>query len=105
MLAYAVRQRTREIAIRVAIGAEPRRITGLFLSQGSGVLMAGLVLGAGGALGIGRLLETQLVGVATGDPATLAGSGLAFATVALAAIWWPARRAAASDPATALRSD
>ncbi len=105
LVAYAVRQREREIAIRVAIGAEPGRITRLFLSQGSGVLAAGLLFGIAGALATRRLLETQLVGVATSDPATLVGSSVAFAGAALAAMWWPSRRAAATEPATALRGE
>ena len=105
LVAYAVRQREREIAIRVAIGAESGRIVGLFLRQGSGVLAVGLLLGGAGVLGTSRLFETQLAGMATYDPATLAAVGLAFACVAIAAMWWPAWRAAATDPATALRAE
>ena len=63
VIAYAVRQREREIAVRIAIGAEPQSITALFVEQGSLVLLAGLVLGVAGAIGAGRTLESQLFGV------------------------------------------
>lgn len=104
LVAYAVRQREREIAIRVAIGAGPGRITRLFLGPASVVLVVGLTLGIGGALMTGRLLATQLVGVTSADPLALAGSCVAFALVALVATWWPSRHAASTDPAQALRS-
>jgi putative ABC transport system permease protein len=105
LVAYAVRHREREVAIRIAIGAQHGGITRLFLAQGSGVLVAGLLLGVAGAIGLGHVLETQAIGVATFDPAVLATGAFAFAVVALAAMWWPARLAAAVDPAIALRSD
>jgi predicted permease len=105
VIAYAVRQREREIAVRLAIGADPARITRLFLRQGGGILLAGLVLGLGGALGAGRVIESQLFGVTPRDPASLAAAVAAFATAGLFAIWWPSRRAAATDPALALRSE
>ena len=105
VIAYAVRQREREIAVRLAIGADPARITRLFLRQGSWILLAGLVLGLIGVLAGSRLIESQLYGVTPRDPATLAAAVAAFATAGLIAIWWPARRAAATDPAIALRSE
>ena len=105
VIAYAVRQREREIAVRLAIGADPSRITRLFLRQGSRILAAGLGVGLIGVLAGGRLIESQLFGVTPRDPATLAVCGAAFATAGLFAIWWPARRAAATDPAIALRSE
>jgi hypothetical protein len=105
VIAYAVRQREREIAVRLAVGAGPSHITRLFLRQGSGILAAGLALGVGAVLAGSRLLESQLFGVTARDPLTLAAAVVAFACVALAAIWWPARRAATTDPALALRSE
>ncbi|HJR59921.1 MAG TPA: ADOP family duplicated permease [Vicinamibacterales bacterium] len=105
VIAYAVRQREREIAVRLAIGADPARITRLFLQQGGSILLAGLLLGLAGALAAGRLIESQLYGVTPRDPLALASTVLAFATAGLLAIWWPARRAAATDPALALRSE
>ena len=105
VVAYAVRQREREIAVRMAIGADPARITRLFLRQGVWILSAGLLLGLAGALGAGRLIESQLFGVTPRDPLALATATAAFATAGLFAIWWPSRRAATTDPAIALRSE
>ena len=103
VVAYAVRQREREIAVRLAIGADPVQITRLFLRQGGAVLLTGLTLGVAGALAAGRMLESQLVGVTPGDPVALAAAVGAFATAGLFAIWWPSRHAGATDPAIALR--
>ena len=105
VIAYAVRQREREIAVRLAVGADPSRITRLFVRQGSWILAVGLVVGIGIALAGGRLLESQLVGVTSRDPATLGAAVAAFACAGLLAIWWPARRAATTDPALALRAE
>ena len=105
VIAYAARQREREIAVRLAIGADPRRITGLFVRQGGTILAVGLALGVCGALGAGRLLESQLFGVTPGDPIALAAAVAAFGAAGLAAIWWPSRRAASTDPALALRAE
>jgi putative ABC transport system permease protein len=78
-------------------------ITGLFLRQGGSVLTAGLLIGIVGALLLGRLLQTQLFGVRPADPVMIAGVTLCFAVCGLAAIGWPARTAAATDPARALK--
>jgi putative ABC transport system permease protein len=104
-VAYAVRQREREIAVRVAIGANPARIVRLFVRQSAGVVACGLALGIPAALAVGRLIESQLFGVTARDPGALLAAAAAFAAAALAATWWPARRAAATDPAIALRSE
>lgn len=105
VIAYAVRQREREIAVRLAIGADPSRITALFLRQGSWILSVGLVVGILAVLAGGRLIESQLFGVTARDPLALAAATAAFAFAGLLAIWWPARRAAATDPALALRAE
>jgi predicted permease len=105
VIAYAVRQREREIAVRLAIGADPSRITRLFLRQGAVILVIGLGLGVLGVLAAGRVIESQLFGVTPRDPLSLAFAVLAFAAAGLAAIWWPARRAGALDPAIALRAE
>jgi putative ABC transport system permease protein len=105
VIAYAVRQREREIAVRIAVGAAPRAITALFVKEGSLVLLAGLLLGVAGAVGAGRTLESQLFGVGPGDPLSLGGTAAAFATAGFLALWWPARRAARTDPATALKEE
>jgi ABC-type antimicrobial peptide transport system permease subunit len=100
-----VRQREREIAVRMAIGADRQAVTRLFVRQGALVLGAGLMLGAGAAIVSGRLLESQLFGVRSGDPWLLTLTTLGFATCGLLAIWIPARRAAAMDPAAALKQE
>jgi hypothetical protein len=105
VIAYAVRQREREIAVRIALGADAARLTRLFVRQGGSILLAGLALGVLGSLAAGRLIESQLFGVTSRDPIALAGAVAVFATVGLAAIWWPSRRAAATDPAVALRAE
>jgi putative ABC transport system permease protein len=105
VIAYALRQREREIAVRMAVGADSRRIVGLFLRQGGSVLLAGLAIGVLGAAGAGRALESQLFGVRPTEPMTLAMTALAFAFAGCIAIWWPASRAAATDPAAALKDE
>ena len=105
VIAYAVRQREREIAVRLALGAAPGRIMGLFLRQGSVVLGAGMALGVAAAIGTGRALESQLFGTRPADPLVLTTTAVAFATAGFVAVWWPARRAAATDPAAALKEE
>jgi putative ABC transport system permease protein len=105
VIAYAVRQREREIAVRVAIGADPSRIVRLFVRQGGVILLVGLAGGVLTALGAARVIESQLFGVNARDPLAFAVALAAFASAGLLAIWWPARRAAATDPAIALRSE
>jgi ABC-type antimicrobial peptide transport system permease subunit len=104
VIAYTVRQREREIAIRLAVGADRGMITRLFLQQGAAVLAVGLTMGVGGALLLGRLLQTQLFGVRAADPVAIALVALPFAACGLAAIGWPARAAASVDPAAALKN-
>ena len=104
VIAYTVRQREREIAIRLAVGADRGMITRLFLRQGAGVLGAGLGLGIGGALLLGRLLQTQLFGVHPANPVAIAAVAVPFAICGLLAVGWPARAAASADPAAALKN-
>ena len=104
VIAYTVRQREREIAIRIAIGADRRMIMRLFLRQGAAVLGVGLSLGVGGALVLGRVLETQLFGVRAADPLAIAAVAIPFALCGLAAVGWPARAAASTHPAAALKN-
>lgn len=105
VIAYAVRQREREIAVRLAIGADPSRITRLFVRQGVVILLVGLGLGVVGVLATGRVLESQLFGVTSRDPIALVFAVAAFGLAGLLAIWWPSRRAGALDPAMALKSE
>jgi putative ABC transport system permease protein len=105
VIAYAVRRREREIAVRLAIGAAPSQVTRLFVRQGGVILLYGLAVGLVGVLIGGRVIESQLFGVTPRDPIALAGASAAFACAGLVAIWWPARRAGATDPAAALRAE
>lgn len=103
VIAYAVRQREREIAVRLAIGADRGTITRMFVRQGAVVLGAGLAIGVAGAVALGRMLRAQLFDVRPEDPALIGLTTLAFAVCGLLAIAWPARRAASTDPAAALK--
>jgi putative ABC transport system permease protein len=105
MMAYGVGQREREIAVRIAIGASPRQVTRVFVREGAIVVAAGLALGIAAAFATGRLLESQLFGVRPGDPLALATAVAALGAAGVAAVWWPSRRAAATDPAIALRNE
>jgi predicted permease len=105
VIAYAVRQREREIAVRMAVGATHGSVTWLFVRQGGLVLAIGTLAGLAGAVGMGRLLAAQLYGVGQGDPRVIVGAALALAACGLVAIWWPARRAALTDPASALKAE
>ena len=105
MLARAVAQRGREIGIRLALGAAPGGIARLVLGQGSRVAAAGLIAGLGLAAGLGQLLAGFLPGVSPLDPTAFAGAASIAALTALVAMWLPVRRALATDPAQALRSE
>jgi putative ABC transport system permease protein len=101
--AYSVSQRTQEIGIRMALGAERQQVWWLVLRRGMVQLAIGLLLGLAGALGVGRLLESLLVGTEPADPVTLVSISVVLVTVAVAACIWPARRATRLDPVKALR--
>ena len=103
VLSLSVGSRKREIAIRMAVGAQPRDVLGVILTEGMKLIIAGLALGTGVALVLARVLKALLFGVAPADPMTFAGVALFFTAVALLACCIPARRAATIDPMTALR--
>ena len=105
VMAYAVSQRTREIGIRMAIGAARREVIGLVMSQGLWLVAIGAAIGLAGALGASRLLRGVLYGSALVDPVTFIAVPAILIGVAMLAIWIPARRAASVDPMRALRSD
>jgi len=105
VMAYAVKLREREIAVRMAVGADPGAVTRLFLKQGAQVVILGIAVGLWGAIRIGRLLESQLFGVRSWDPGTLGAVSFTLAAVGLAAVWWPSRRAARTDPVVALHEE
>jgi putative ABC transport system permease protein len=105
VLSYTVAQRTREIGIRMALGANPAGVRSLVVTQGVALIIKGLALGLLGALAVTRILSTLLYGVSARDPVTFAGVALALGGVALLASWFPARRAAGVDPMVALRTE
>jgi ABC-type antimicrobial peptide transport system permease subunit len=104
-MAYTVAQRTKEIGIRVSLGATPRMILGMVLSQGLVLIAAGAGTGLLASLGLARFLRGVLYGVAENDPATFILAGALIAIVALLACYGPARRATKVDPVVALRSE
>jgi ABC-type lipoprotein release transport system permease subunit len=105
VIAYGVRQREHEIAVRMSLGAAPASVTGLFLRQGAWLLSIGVTGGLLLAAAIGRMLESQLFGVRPGDPAVLGIVTGIFSATGLAAVWFPARKAARTEPAIALREE
>jgi ABC-type antimicrobial peptide transport system permease subunit len=100
-----VAQRTREIGVRMALGADASHVRGLVVKQVAVMLAIGGVIGIGAALGLGRLARSLLFELQAHDPVALAISVVLLACVALAAGWVPARRAAQVDPMHALRYD
>jgi putative ABC transport system permease protein len=103
VIAYSVAQRTREMGIRRALGAQQGDILRLVVSQGFRLALAGVAVGVAGAYGLTRLMESLLFHVSATDPATFVGVALVFVLVALAACYIPARRATRIDPMAALR--
>ncbi|MBK8060267.1 MAG: FtsX-like permease family protein [Gemmatimonadetes bacterium] len=105
VLAYLVNLRQREIGVRLALGADRRRVLRMVVGQGVQLAGVGVVLGLAGSLALGRLLAGVLYGVDPADPILLALVALTMLAVAFASSWFPARRAASVDPAVTLRED
>jgi predicted permease len=103
LLSYEVTRRTREIGIRMAVGAQQRHVVRLVAAQGLTLALAGAVIGAGASFGAATLLRTILYKIKAGDPLTLIATAVILLTVALLACSLPARRAASVDPLIALR--
>jgi ABC-type antimicrobial peptide transport system permease subunit len=103
VIAYSVAQRTQEVGIRRALGAQQSDILWMVVGQGLALTLAGIALGLGGAFATTRVLQTFLFQVSPTDTATFAGIALFFLVVALVASYIPARRAARIDPMAALR--
>jgi len=105
VLGFAIRRRTAELGVRLAIGATPSRVRNLVLRQGGALVVAGLVFGAALGIILARLLSDRLFGVSYNDPASWCAALALVATIALFACWLPAQRAAATDPIEALRHE
>jgi ABC-type antimicrobial peptide transport system permease subunit len=104
-VAYTVEQRTGEIGVRMALGAQTRDVLRLVVSQGMQPVVVGLVLGIGASLALGKLLTTQLYKVSAYNPTLLAATAVTLAGVALVACLFPARRATLVNPIQALRTE
>ena len=105
VLSYVVTQRTREIGVRIALGASRGRVLGEVLRDGARLALLGFAVGIAGALACGRILASLLNEVKPSDPAVLAATAGLLAAVALVACYLPARRAARLDPMAALRHE
>ena len=105
VLSYAVAQRTQEIGVRMALGAQRRDVLRMILGQGLALTFVGIAFGVAGALAVARVLSTLLYGTSATDPLTFAAVGATLSAVALVACYVPARRAMRVDPMVALRHE
>ena len=103
LMAYSVEQRTHEIGVRLALGAEPRQVKSMIIGQGMRLVLWGLVIGIASASGLTRFIASLLFGVEALDPIVFVVVTAVFSTVALCAIMVPASRASRVDPIDALR--
>ena len=104
-ISYAVAQRTREVGVRIALGADAAHVFGLILRRGLTLSMIGILVGVAGALGVSRFLSSFVYGITTTDVSTFFGVSLLLLLVALTACYLPARRATRVDPVMALRAE
>jgi len=105
VMSYVVSLRTNEIGVRMALGAQPRDVLGLVLGRGTKLAVAGVAIGLAGALALSRFLSSLLFGVRSTDPPTFLAVALLLIAVALAACYFPARRAMRVEPLVALRHE
>jgi putative ABC transport system permease protein len=105
VIAYDVSQRTHEIGLRMALGAQTGQVAGMMLGRGVRLVAIGLAIGVAGSLAVTGVLQSLLVDVSRLDPVTIGGVVVVLAVVAAAAAYLPARRASAVDPMVALRRD
>lgn len=103
LMAYSVQQRTREIGIRIALGASSQSVGRMIVRQGMSLVLVGVVIGVAAALALSRYMATLIYGVKTWDPTTFLSVVVVLTVVALAATYFPARRASRVDPIVALR--
>jgi ABC-type antimicrobial peptide transport system permease subunit len=104
-MAFSVGQRTREIGVRVALGAARGQIMSLFIQQGSRLASVGIGIGLVLSIGVAKLLSSMFLGLRISDAITFAAGSAVLGIAALAACWVPARRAANVDPMVALRAE
>jgi ABC-type antimicrobial peptide transport system permease subunit len=102
-MAYSVEQRTQEIGIRLALGAQTAQVKNMVIGQGMALAVGGLVLGLGFAFWLARFMTAFLFNVKPRDPAVFVGVPIILTIVAFVAVWLPARRASRVDPIVALR--
>jgi predicted permease len=105
VMAYSVANRTNEIGIRLALGAQPGQVRGMILRESTWLAIAGAIAGVAAALLLTRLVKTMLYGIEPWDPLTMIGGVVILQAVAVAASWIPARRAAGVQPMEALRHE
>jgi ABC-type antimicrobial peptide transport system permease subunit len=105
VLSYGIARRRGEIAVRIALGAQPGRVVAMILRETIGLVVAGLALGAGLAYAASRLIDSRLYGVAPQDPLTLALAAGLLLLAAIGAAYLPARRASRLDPMAGLRRE
>ena len=103
LMAYSVEQRTQEIGIRLALGAQAAQVKNMVVFQGMRLALVGVVIGLGAAFWLARLISTLLFGVTARDPLVFVGVPVLLTVVAFVAVWLPARRASRVDPMIALR--
>jgi ABC-type antimicrobial peptide transport system permease subunit len=103
LMAYSVEQRSQEIGIRLALGAEASQVKNMVVLQGMRLTLAGVVVGVAAAFGLTRFIASFLFGVEAWDPLVFVSVPLVLSAVALLAVWLPARRASRVDPIEALR--
>jgi putative ABC transport system permease protein len=105
VISYGVAQRTRELGVRMALGASRRQVVGLVVRDGIRLIALGVIIGLGGALALTGILSKLLYQVGATDPVTFIGVPVLLAVVAIGACWIPARRAARVDPLVAMRAE
>jgi putative ABC transport system permease protein len=105
LMAYAVTQRTRDIDLRLALGAGPRDVRRMIVRQGTTLASIGIAMGVAGSLSVARVLESVLFSVSARDPAIVVGLAVLMASVAWVAVWVPARSAIRISPMGALRDE
>ncbi|MCP5112859.1 MAG: FtsX-like permease family protein, partial [bacterium] len=105
VISYSVSQRTREIGIRIALGAQRREVRGMFVRNGLVLTLIGVALGLGAAVGLTRLMSALLFGVSPLDPVTFVSVSVVLCAVSLVASYLPALRASTVDPAETLRGE